>query len=139
METAFPRKLESLEEIFSFIRVFGAQNKLKNGSLFFMDFIVEEIFTNMVKYNAQSAAEVLVSLERRAGDLVLTITDTDAEPFDITRTPDVDTSKGLEERKVGGLGIHLVRQMADSLEYSYVNRQNKIIITKKIEDADAHC
>ncbi len=138
MERAFPRKLESLEEIFSFIRVFGLEHKLKDGPLFFMDFTVEEIFTNMVKYNSKSRAEVTISLEHRPGELVLTLVDTDADPFDITRTPDVDVSRGLEERKVGGLGIHLVRQLADSLDYTYVNRQNKIIIKKKIEDADAN-
>jgi len=44
----------------------------------------------------------------------------EAEPFDPTRAPEVDVSLPLERRRPGGLGIHLVRKVVDSLEYRYV-------------------
>jgi len=137
MEQVFPRKIESLGKIFHFVRLFGSQYKLKDGLLFSMDFIIEEIFTNMVKYNPAGGSDIIIMLEHQPAELVLTLVDSDADPFDITQSPAVDTTQNLMERQVGGLGIHLVRQMADAIEFSYSNRQNKIVIRKKLEDTDA--
>ena len=56
------------------------------------------------------------------------------DPFDITETAEVDTKQSLEERRVGGLGIHLVNEMMDKIEYEYKDRQSKIILIKHLEN-----
>lgn len=138
MERSFQRTFESLEKIVGFTREFGLQHHLNDGSLFFIDFILEEIFTNMVKYNSGGQSKISVILEYHDNNLVITIIDFDSDPFDITNAPDADTSLPLEDRKIGGLGIHLIKKMVDSVDWTYSNRQNKITITKKIEDADVN-
>jgi serine/threonine-protein kinase RsbW len=72
----------------------------------------------------------LVRLQALDGGVELTLIDHDVEPFDITRAPDVDIGKPIEEREPGGLGLHLVRRMADRVDYDYVpaTRQSRTSI-----------
>jgi anti-sigma regulatory factor (Ser/Thr protein kinase) len=59
----------------------------------------------------------------------VTIIDTDAEPFDIMAAPEADVNLPIEQRKPGGLGIHLIRKMVDTIQYSYVAEQRTSRIT----------
>jgi anti-sigma regulatory factor (Ser/Thr protein kinase) len=97
-----------------------------------IDLVVEELFTNMVKYSPESIAEVDVRLERIDGGVEVTLTDHDVEPFDVTQRPEVNVDLPIEQRKPGGLGLHLIRRLTDSVEYRYSSedRQSRIIIRK---------
>ena len=130
----FPRSFDALESLFSFLgQAMAAEGiaadatdlagrPVRNS----VDFIVEELFTNMVKYNAGGTGEIEVELERRGDTLVCRICDPDSEFFDVTAAPDVDVGAGAESRVPGGLGIHLSRRLADSLEYDYSRRRSTI-------------
>jgi len=61
------------------------------------------------------------------------LTDFDVESFDVTHAPAVDIDKPLSERQPGGLGLHLVRQMADTLHYEYAERRSTITFTKALD------
>jgi serine/threonine-protein kinase RsbW len=63
-----------------------------------------------------------------------TLIDHGTEPFDITQVPDADIGLPLEQREPGGLGIHLVRRMVDSIEYEYREelRQTRITFRKTL-------
>ena len=52
--------------------------------------------------------------------------------FDPTAAPDADTSAALEDRPIGGLGIHLVRTIMDEVEYRRQDGQNVLTMTKHI-------
>ena len=54
-------------------------------------------------------------------------------PFDPTTIAKVDTSLSAKERKIGGLGIFLVREIMDSINYERVDDRNVLTLTKKIE------
>jgi anti-sigma regulatory factor (Ser/Thr protein kinase) len=84
-----------------------------------VDLAVEELFTNMVKYALGSEAGVAVGMTAIEGGVEVTLVDRDVEPFDITRSPAVDIHAPIEARTPGGLGLHLIRQMVDSIEYEY--------------------
>jgi serine/threonine-protein kinase RsbW len=74
----------------------------------------------MVKYGRGSSAPVSLALRALDGGVELTLVDRDVEPFDITRSPDVDIGKPIEAREPGGLGLHLVKRMADRIDYEYL-------------------
>ena len=53
-------------------------------------------------------------------------------PFDPTARAEVDTTAGVEERPIGGLGIHLIRRIMDSVKYKRKNGMNILKITKNL-------
>ena len=133
MDKKFKRDLSSLDDIFKFIDEFSAKTGVDESVVFTINLVVEELFTNMVKYTSENINEILLELKKNADDLIIHLTDFDVDPFDITKTAEVDTKQSLEERRVGGLGIHLVKQMIDKIEYEYKDRQSKIILIKHLE------
>jgi serine/threonine-protein kinase RsbW len=132
MEKTFPRSIDSLDSIFTFIEQFFAGEDIDPGLQPVINLTVEELFVNMVNYNEGGDAEIRLRMERSDGDLVASLTDFDVQRFDPTEKPDVDTTRPLEDRTPGGLGIHLVRKMVDSLDYDYVNGKSTITIRKSL-------
>jgi anti-sigma regulatory factor (Ser/Thr protein kinase) len=131
-ERDFRRHYESLESIFGFIDAFFAGRPLDAELRAPVSFIVEELFTNMVKYNPAARHDISVSLEHAPEQLTVRLVDTDVEPFDVTSAPLIDIDKPLEDRSIGGLGLHLVRNMADTLLYEYADRRSVITFTKSL-------
>ncbi|MFQ5676607.1 MAG: ATP-binding protein [bacterium] len=134
MERKFKRAISSLDDIFQFIGEFSRREGVDESLVFTINLVVEELFTNMVKYNRQNSNKIAIDLKLKKNDLLIHLTDFDVEPFDITKADKVDTGKTLQERKVGGLGIHLVKKMVDKIDYEYRDRQSKIILTKHLEN-----
>ncbi|MFQ5602073.1 MAG: ATP-binding protein [bacterium] len=133
MQKHFKRDLKSLEKIFTFIDAFCDQNQIDESVSFTLKLVVEELFTNMVKYNDVSQHAILLELSKQDQNLIIRLTDPDAEAFDITKTKDVKVDKHLQDRKVGGLGIHLVKKFVDQIDYEYENRKSQITLTKHLE------
>jgi anti-sigma regulatory factor (Ser/Thr protein kinase) len=105
-----------------------------------VDLAVEELFTNMVKYSARSKTEVRIELTGIDGGVEVTLTDYDVDPFDVTKSPDVDVNRPLDQRRPGGLGLHLIRRLLDSVEYEYTEetRQSRITFRKTQRDAPGY-
>ncbi len=133
MTRKFKRDLAALEEIFDFIDGFVKRSKIDPSLVFTLHLVVEELFTNMVKYNQGNPNEIEIDLHKEDGLLRIRLIDFDVDPFDITQTGNVDINEHLEKRKVGGLGIHLVKQMMDDIDYHYENRTSTITLTKHLE------
>ncbi len=133
MEQSFQRDLTSLAELFAFLdRCFDAY-EVDPPSRFAVNVAVEEFFTNMVKYNRKSRNEIAVQVSRNADALLVGLTDPDSEPFDVTSLPTVDTSLPLGQRSVGGLGIHLAKQLVDTIRYEHTDGRSTITLTKNLE------
>jgi serine/threonine-protein kinase RsbW len=56
----------------------------------------------------------------------------DGQPFNPLEAPEVDTTKPLEERTIGGLGIHIVRKLMDGLEYQRHEGKNLLVLKKHL-------
>jgi phosphoserine phosphatase RsbU/P len=128
----FPRSFESLQDIFIYTADFFARHEIDSGLLPTIDLTVEELFTNMVKYSRTSDAEVRIDMATVAGGVEVTLTDYDVERFDVTRAPDADVNLPIEQRRPGGLGLHLIRRLVDSIDYDYSpdSRQSRITFRK---------
>jgi len=64
--------------------------------------------------------------------LVIKVED-DGRPFNPLLSPPPDLHRPLEQRRVGGLGLHLVRELTNCIEYDRVDGKNRLVIRKKIE------
>ncbi|HQR25297.1 MAG TPA: ATP-binding protein, partial [Steroidobacteraceae bacterium] len=125
----FKRSFDSLDAVFRFIEDFLRAKAIDPEFREPVNFIVEELFTNMVKYNPGNEHDIALALGCSRDTLTVRLTDFDVEPFDVTRSPAVDIDKPLAERQIGGLGLHLVRKMADTLRYEFADRRSTITFT----------
>lgn len=125
----FPRSFGSLAEIFAFTADFFGRHGISAEILPTVDFALEELFTNMVKYSPSGDAHVSVELAMTPGGVEVTLTDYDVERFDVTQAPDANIHLPIEDRRPGGLGLHLIRRLVDSLDYEYSDRERRSRIT----------
>jgi anti-sigma regulatory factor (Ser/Thr protein kinase) len=114
----FPRRIDALHELFAFTAETIACENSDGALLRTVDFVLEELFTNIVKYG-RGATPVVVEIAAIEGGVEVTLTDFDAEPFDVTRAPPADITLPVESRQPGGLGLHLIRKLVDSIEYRH--------------------
>ena len=87
--------------------------------------------TNCIKYGYDDQAEHLieVTMSITESELVMVFTD-DGHSFNPLELPEPDTSLPIEDRAVGGLGIHMLRKMSDRMEYVYSGGKNRITLRK---------
>jgi anti-sigma regulatory factor (Ser/Thr protein kinase) len=121
-----------LGEIFAFVRDYFARERIETDPLFVFCLAAEELFTNMVKYSPEGASEIEIELRKTGNELQLSLNDFDVDEFDVTQAPPAQVDAPLQERRPGGLGLHLVRKLTDSVTYEYRNRQSRITVTKKL-------
>jgi anti-sigma regulatory factor (Ser/Thr protein kinase) len=135
MQCAFPRHLNSLGKLYEFSEEIMARHGLPDGVRFPVHLAMEELFVNMVHYNPTVTTDIEVTVD--VGDAVrVSLVDHGGAEFDVTVKRDVDTDAPLEERTPGGLGVHLIQNLVDSLEYEYQDGRGEVIFTKRsvIED-----
>jgi anti-sigma regulatory factor (Ser/Thr protein kinase) len=133
MRANFKREIDSIGKIHGFVRSFFTREAIHNDYLHDVDLVVEELFTNVVKYGRGGDSEVEIELGRQNDRLTIRLTDHNADPFDITtQAKEVDTDQPLEERPIGGLGIHLVKKLMDEIDYSYEDGRSTITLVKRI-------
>lgn len=133
MEKKFKREIRSLKKIFFFVDDFITKNKISKSEKFTTRFVVEELFTNMVKYNTTSLKDISISLVKKKNKIIMKLIDYESKPFDVTTQRKIDINQSVRERKAGGLGIHLVQLMVDKITYQHVNGQSRITIIKNLE------
>ena len=97
-----------------------------------LNLALEEAVTNVIDYAYPPG--VLGKVELKAdidpGTLTFTLED-GGVPFDPTARGEVDINASVEDRQIGGLGIHLVRQIMDEVKYERVDDKNVLKLTKK--------
>ena len=85
------------------------------------------MFSNIVHYSG--ADEVKLGCLIDGTQLKICLRD-NGTPFDPTQRPDVDISIPLNERKIGGMGIYIVKKSVDSMEYKYADGYNELTLKK---------
>jgi anti-sigma regulatory factor (Ser/Thr protein kinase) len=133
MKREFKKEISSLDGIFTFLTEAMDGIPVSAEGMYAINLAVEEFFTNIVKYGKGSRDDVMVSVDQEGTQAVVRLVDRGVERFDPTATSEVDTSIPLEERKIGGLGIHLAKQMLDDIRYSYSDGASTITIIKNVE------
>jgi len=106
--------------------------------------IVEEVFVNIANYaysqdsrstnslREQYSAEVgYVTIRIAVGDEVFIEFEDNGKPFNPLEIDDPDITLDLNKRKLGGLGIYLVKNMTDAIKYKYKDNKNILSIKKK--------
>jgi len=118
LEIRFPGTHDGFAQ--AFLRLRGALDaeRLDAALRYNAELVFEEIVANIVNHGAADGREVDVrcTLEPRPDSIILTFED-DGVPFDPRRHPDPSSPRSLEEAKVGGFDLMLMRRAASSLDY----------------------
>lgn len=98
-----------------------------------MNLALEEAVVNVMKYAYPIGTHGNVTIEAQANDVRLKFTIIDSgKPFDPTVKADVDLSLPVQERPIGGLGIHIIRQIMDSINYERLDGHNVLTLRKRL-------
>lgn len=133
-ELIVPASISSLAEVQIFIESklseHDCSSKVQNQILI----AVEELFVNIAYYaypNQKGKVNIECSFQHNPDCAVIVFVDSGI-PFDPFAKEDADISLGIEERKIGGLGIFMVKKTMDTVNYAFENGTNKVTIKKNL-------
>lgn len=128
-----------LGEITRLIQAFenlGEQLQLAPDTLYQMTLVLDELVTNTISYGGIIPSDGPIRVEFMAADGVLEIVLSDpGKRFDPRNAPAPDSGQALEDRQIGGLGVHLVRSMVNSFDYDYEAGRNRVTLRKRLAPA----
>jgi sigma-B regulation protein RsbU (phosphoserine phosphatase) len=126
-------KVSELERFNQILTEFCQRHDLTSKVIHDLNLALEEILTNIISYGYTDNRdhEIRVSLSVQPGEVKAEVED-DGRPFNPLEVPEPNTAKPLEERTIGGLGIHLVRKLTDGLEYQRQEEKNRLVMKKHL-------
>lgn len=138
-KTSYSFKLKSdlaeLDTLSKHVQAFGRARGLSKKFLFEINLALDELFTNIISYGYQDDKNHLIEISMTPlnNTLELCIED-DGVPFNLTDVEDPDLPCDIESCKIGGLGIHLIKNLMDDVCYQRCKGKNKLILKKALED-----
>ena len=138
-QVAFKLKnnLKELDHLNDQLDHFRTQVGLTNKCCCEINLALEEWFTNYVSYGHKGKKsggrdhQIHFKLSLESGVLTIRIED-DGKPFDPKKALVPDTGCPLEQRKIGGLGVHLIKKVMDDISYIRCGKKNIITLKKNI-------
>lgn len=129
LRVSIPARLSEVRELSSMVEAFGDAHGLPDPKVFVINLALDELITNIVMHGLEDAGAVRIDITLRVDESTLfLVVEDNGNPFDPTRDAEPDTSSALQERPVGGLGLHLVKSFADRMEYNFVDGKNRLTV-----------
>ena len=121
-------RIEDLEYMNFTVRGFLEAYDITDAAIFKVNLVLEELITNIIKYGYENPKErqsikIHLFLEPAKDEIYLRIEDHGVQ-FDPMHAPVPETDVPIEDMKVGGLGIHLVRNIISKIEYAREEEKN---------------
>jgi anti-sigma regulatory factor (Ser/Thr protein kinase) len=126
-------RFDELQRFITTLTEFSRVGGLPEEVAFSVQLAIDELFTNIVSYgyDDEISGQVEIKMSIQGRELRIDLID-DAKQFDPLHEaaqPDLDAS--LEDRRIGGVGIHLVKTMMDEVSYKYEDSKNHLTLVKK--------
>jgi phosphoserine phosphatase RsbU/P len=131
VEIKLHSELSEIHRLRRTLTEFGRQHGLLDTVLHDLTLALEEVVTNIIShgYDDSREHEIRVALGIESGEIAVEVED-DGKAFNPLAAPEADVTNSLEDRPLGGLGIHLVRKLTDGLEYQRSEGKNLLIMRK---------
>ena len=124
------REIERLNHL---VRQFGELHEIPSRALYAVNLALDELVTNVMLYGFDDPSGQRVTIQISTADGILTASVHDTgKPFDPLSVQPPDLTASLEQRELGGLGIHLVRSLMDQVSYSREGDKNILSVRKRI-------
>ena len=132
-QITLPNDVQEVPQLNVFVDEVCEQAGFDMSTTMKLNLAIEEAVVNVMNYAYPAGEKGDVDIEAMINDeyLVFVISDS-GTPFDPTAKAEVDTTLSAEERGIGGLGIHLIRQIMDTINYERVDGKNVLTLRKKL-------
>ena len=128
-----PNDVQATTELGMFVDEVCENVGFDMSTTFKLNLAIEEAVVNVMSYAYPAGTKGDVDIDAEADDEQLKFVISDSGiPFDPTQKGEVDTTLSAEERGIGGLGIHLIRQIMDTINYERVDGKNVLTLRKKL-------
>jgi serine/threonine-protein kinase RsbW len=133
-ETRIRNRHAEMPAVVGMVERFGAEHRIPRNVVNDLNVALDEVLNNIISYAylPGEQSDILVRLTMRPGEITVEIEDRGG-PFDPLEAPLPDLSAPLRERKVGGLGIHFVKQLMDDVAYARVADTNRLRLRKRLD------
>lgn len=124
--------IQQIRKLSEFIDRIADDKKISSQLHSSINLAVEEAVTNVIcyAYGEKKNMPIDINVFVREGEIKFDIEDS-GKPFDPTAAPKANTASDADQRQVGGLGIHLFKNIMDSVNYSYRDGKNILSLTKR--------
>ncbi|WP_439594990.1 ATP-binding protein [Falsiroseomonas sp.] len=129
LDITIPPETEAVARLLDALEAFAEEADLPPKVAHRLAVVVEELAANVAMHGSSgpgAATFVAVTVRQEDGAVIASIED-DGRAFDPLANAAPDTEAALEEREIGGLGVHFVRQMTRSLDYSRAGDRNRLV------------
>jgi anti-sigma regulatory factor (Ser/Thr protein kinase) len=127
-------KIENLNKLAEFIENFGEEHELSPKNIFELNLILDELITNIISYAYEDDSDHAIELDinKEKDELKIQLID-DGKEFNPLEKEEVKLDQDLDERKIGGLGIHIVKEKTDEIKYKRESNKNILMLKKKLK------
>lgn len=128
-----PATLEHLGSFLDLVQGWAEAERLPEETVADLRLIAEEACTNVVMHGFRDRPPGELTLDLRwEGDEVEMLLEDDGMAFDPAAAPPADLEAGWQSRRVGGLGWHLIRSLADGIRYERLDDRNRLLLRKRV-------
>ena len=126
--------ISEISKLAIFIEELSEELNLTPELNFNLNLVLEEAVSNVIlyAYGKEVQKEIALLANMSNNNLIFVLTDSGKE-FDPTKVPDADVTLSAEEREIGGLGIFLIRQIMDMVEYQRIDGKNVLTMQKQLD------
>ncbi len=137
MQITIKNRLSDIALVQTALKQFADVRGIPSHDVMKIDLIVDELISNIVSYAYEDDGEHEIEIKVGLADnrLSMVITD-DGVPFDPWAKDSPDIAAPLEARPLGGLGIHLVKKIADDFSYQRRAGKNVVTVVKRVNALD---
>lgn len=129
--TSLKNELSEVVKLEKILEEFGQTHHIPKDTLSSMNLALEEILTNIISYGHQDTEEHDISLRLIfEGTTLMAEVEDDGTPFNPLDVQSPDVTLPIEDRPIGGLGIHLTKKIMDGIDYEQRDGKNLLRLRK---------
>ena len=134
LSIALRNERQELVRLAGLVERFSADHHLSDDVVMNVNLVLDEIVSNVIKYGQASDGEdaISVALALDGGVLTIDIAD-DGIPFNPIDAKPPDLDLPITERPVGGLGIHIVKALTETIDYRRDHDRNRLTMTMRVD------
>ncbi len=135
IEREFNAKVDELPNVISFVESELEKYEFSLKIISQFNLVVEELFVNIASYaykkNESGKCKIIIEYDKEKQEVKISFEDNGIK-FNPLEKEDPDINTEIQDMQIGGLGIYIVKESMDNVEYKYENNKNILILSKNL-------